>query len=107
MAYDSPGTLGPTADYSGDPNDYNGGSGFNANSFVDSLTSNLGGILGGIGSIIGATRGNTTNQPFSNAPQGYYPQQQQQPQSQNTVMYIGIAVLVFVILIALIFLLKK
>lgn len=97
---------GPTATFPGDPNDFSGSSSsnWNWNSFYDSTFSNLGGLFGGIGQLIGATRGNTVVvgpggqlQPQQN--QGFAPQQQ--PVNYTPIVAIGVVVLIIIVMIVL------
>jgi len=99
VAYTYTGPTGPTANYAGDPNDYQGGSGFNANSFVDSLFSNLGDTLNGVAAIISTTHGNPVTQPGMVTYQPQQQQQQQQQQQSNTVLYIVLAIVVLVLVL--------
>lgn len=70
---------------------------FNVNSFVDSLTSAIPGILTGSAAIIGANN----NQPvYLNGQPGYQQNQpQQQPKNNNTALYIIIAVVVLLLVL--------
>lgn len=100
--YSSPNISGPTASYAGDPNDYSGGTGINANSLVDSIFGNVGNILTGVGTIIGATNGQPVT--YVNGQPTYAPIQQQptpqQTQQSNMVMYIVLAVFFLLLLLA-------
>lgn len=94
------GPTGPTASYPGDPNDYSGGtSGINPNSVVDSIFSNLGNTLSGIGSIIGASKGNAVTYVNGQPVYPYGQQPPQQPQQGNTVLYIVLAVFFLLLLL--------
>lgn len=113
MPFDSGIPSGPTADSPTDPNDYNfgsdngGGSSFNYNSLIDSITGSIGPTLAGIGGIIGAVNGNPA---INYGPQGAYAQQQQQyrqQQQNNTVMYILLVVFVLIILLGGVFLFTR
>jgi hypothetical protein len=109
MPYSIP-TSGPTSSYPGDPTDYSGGTTTNAFSYVDSVFDNLGGILGGIGSVVNAAQGNPSQ------PGVYYPGQQYSPYGpyapttptqSNTGLYIGGAVIILLLVLGAIFLIAK
>lgn len=92
-------------------NTFDGGSSsnFNPNSLVDSIFASLGPTLQGIGSIIYATKADGT--PGGMPTYGVQPITYSTPQpttaNSNTAMYIGIAVLVLLLVLAAAFFLKK
>lgn len=108
MAYDSPGTLGPTADYAGDSSDYSGGSSFNWNGFADSIVSIIPGVLTGSAALYNATHNQQGQVVPYGSPYAINPYQQQQPvPANNTLMYVGISVLALIVVIALVYFLTR
>jgi len=99
---------GPTASYQGDPNDYSGGSSWwdsNGGAVINSFTDTLGDLLNFGGNIY------AINNRATPAQTGYYPpyapQGTQPLQQNNTGLYIGGAVILIVLILVIVFALKK
>lgn len=100
---------GPTASYPGDPNDFSGSTStsWDWNKFYGSTIDSLGGLFGGIGQLVGATRGNQViigpgGQPIQNGmpqQQGFY--NPQQPMNWTPIIAIGVVVLIIIVMIVL------
>lgn len=102
-------TTLPPDGYNNDPGtlggDASSGSGFNVNSFVDSLVSAFPGILSGTANIINAQQGHPSG--YNAFGQPVYPQPYPATQQQNTVLYIGGAVVLLLLVLGAIYLISK
>lgn len=103
------GSSGPSASYEGDPNDYSGGGSnwwdSNGGTVINSFTDTLGNLLN-FGSSIYAINNQATP-----AQTGYYPPYappgSQPIQQNNTGLYIGGAIILIILILVIVFALKK